>query len=195
MEWVERIESAARSTLGGLDRSSLASSAQAVTRRRTADLLLGALGHEDSPPQVDLPPRATLDERLLAARAGWAEVPRTPDHTEGPLTPRSSEDVIEVWTEIELSAVHSAWLIPAWRVSAERSAFWLLEEIQPDNATNLPWAVHVFAWLAVVDGSQEARLYAETLLHHCSVARGRPDALSAVSLVDAAAGLRNSTGP
>ncbi|MEO1585156.1 MAG: hypothetical protein AAFR96_11390, partial [Planctomycetota bacterium] len=66
-----------------------------------------------------------------------------------------------------------------------------IREIQPDNATNLPWAVHVFCVLAERDGDADASLYAETLLHNCVVGgAGRPDKLSALILLDSARRLR-----
>lgn len=86
--------------------------------------------------------------------------------------------------------VHAAWLLEGWTDIAESSARWLITEIQPDNATNLPWAVHVFASLAVRDDSHEARMYAETLMHNCMVSSGQPDTLSALILLDAAKQLR-----
>ena len=57
---------------------------------------------------------------------------------------------------------------------------WHLEHTQPDNATNRPWALHVFLTM----GTPEAVHYAETLLHNAMV--GGPDPLSARILVDAA---------
>ncbi len=129
------------------------------------------------------------DDRLLAAAAGVLPIPAPPP-ARGPIQPRSREDVIELWTERELTMVHAAWLLEGWTDLAEASARWLIDEIQPDNATNLPWAVHVFASLSVEDGSHEARMYAETLMHNCVVSTGRPDPLSALILLDAARQLR-----
>lgn len=113
------------------------------------------------------------------------------------MLPRSPDDVIEVWTETELSAVHAAWGVAGWRDAAERSAIWLVDEIQPDNATNLPWAVHVFADLGEREGRADLTMYANTLLHNCIVGSGRPDGLSALILLDAAAQLERSgsSGP
>ncbi|MEO0631783.1 MAG: hypothetical protein AAFY46_13825, partial [Planctomycetota bacterium] len=107
-----------------------------------------------------------------------------------PMQPRSRDDVIELWTERELTMVHAAWLLPGWSEAAEASARWLIQEIQPDNATNLPWAVQVFASLTIEEDSHEARMYAETLMHNCMVSAGRPDPLSALVLLDAARQLR-----
>ena len=55
-----------------------------------------------------------------------------------------------------------------------------MDNIQPDNATNHPWAVHVFASLAVETGNFEFDLYAQSLLHNCIVGTGKPDAFSAI---------------
>lgn len=61
-----------------------------------------------------------------------------------------------------------------------------MEQIQPDNATNHPWAIHVFLVHALRTGTDDGRMYAETMLHNCMVGSGRPDRLSAVILLDAA---------
>ncbi|MEO1536041.1 MAG: hypothetical protein AAFS11_10870, partial [Planctomycetota bacterium] len=75
------------------------------------------------------------DDRLLAAAAGLTPLPQ-PHEPSGPMQPRSREDVIELWTERELTMVHASWLLPGWSEAAESSARWLIQEIQPDNATN-----------------------------------------------------------
>ena len=129
------------------------------------------------------------DDYLLAAAAGLVDAPE-PFAAGSSIQARSPDDVIELWTERELTIVHASWLLDGWTSIAESSARWLVREIQPDNATNLPWAVHVFASLAIEDGSHEARMYAETLLHNCLVSRGRPHELSALIVLDAARQLR-----
>ncbi|MGP1272488.1 MAG: hypothetical protein ACTS22_04070 [Phycisphaerales bacterium] len=192
-DWSERFEALAAQTLGGVDAGSIEAVASRVTRRRTAGLLVRVVS--SVPGRSPLEPSASLDEVLLGARTGLVPAPQAPccGAEIRPLTDRSPDDVIEVWTEIELAAVHSAWALPGWRAASESAARWLLEEIQPDNATNLPWAAHVFAAIAA-RGNQEARLYAETLLHNCVVGRGRPDDLSALILLDSAALLRSAAG-
>lgn len=124
---------------------------------------------------------------------------------EGPLLPGTpvepvgwdGADGIEVWSEAELAAVHALGNLALGRGAegdlglAERldsAARWLMENVQPDNATNRPWAVHVFVdrWLRL--GDIDAHLYAQTLLHNCRVGGGRRggvDVFSACLLEDA----------
>ena len=106
----------------------------------------------------------------------------------GPLWPQDGYKSIEVWTESELSSLHALWRLARTsnsddlkdRVSKLRQ--WHLQHTQPDNATNRPWALHVF----LLAGSPEDQHYAETLLHNCMVMSGKPDPLSAWILLDAA---------
>ena len=115
-------------------------------------------------------------DRLLAARPGSSLA-----DAEGYLA-------LEVWTECELSALHAlARLLRLAPTASRRARFaelcrWHLEHTQPDNATNRPWAVHVFA------GSPEPErvLYAETLLHNVSASDARHEPLSRWILLDAA---------
>lgn len=117
---------------------------------------------------------------------------------EGPLLNVSPEVSVEVWTEEELSALHALWWIarrtPAWRARVRSAARWHTAELQPDNATNHPWALHVFVELGHDAGEGDdvrssAMLHAQTLLHNCVVSMGRPDRFSAFVLLDAARGL------
>ncbi|MHC5023491.1 MAG: hypothetical protein ACYTGG_06210 [Planctomycetota bacterium] len=109
----------------------------------------------------------------------------------GPLFPKEHFRAIEVWTEAELCGLHALWALArrreqdAWRRRADSARDWHLLHTQPDNATNRPWALHVFLLADAVEG----RLYAETLLHNCLAQSGRPDPLSAWILLDAAAQL------
>ncbi len=108
------------------------------------------------------------------------------------LIPRSDACQIEIWTETELSALHAVWTIACIQHDADlarrclRAARWHVAELQPDNATNHPWAIHVFLELWTRADSLEARLYAESLLHNCLVQQGQPDVFSAIILLDAA---------
>jgi hypothetical protein len=117
----------------------------------------------------------------------------------GSLVPQKSLEVIEVWTECEMSALQAlVWLsLTTGRDDllerAERCLRWRLEHLQPDNATNRPWTVHLCAHLAARDGSAEAAWEAQTLLHNCQVGRGAPDALSSLILEDAADALEMLT--
>ena len=115
-------------------------------------------------------------DRLLAARPGSSLA-----DAEGYLA-------LEVWTECELSALHALARIvrlapaPARRARFDELCRWHLEHTQPDNATNRPWAVHVFARSA----EPERVLYAETLLHNVSASDARHEPLSRWILLDAA---------
>ncbi len=108
----------------------------------------------------------------------------------GPIAPEAKAEGIEVWTEIELASLQALWWHarrsgrPEVSTRARSHARWLMDEIQPDNGTNRPWAIAVFAELAA-EGDIDAMLYAETLLHNCQVLLGRPDLLSTVILLDA----------
>jgi hypothetical protein len=131
---------------------------------------------------------ADLDvDGLLAT---YRAVPRVgPDA--GALVPQGLLRTIEVWTETELSALHALSRLaavrrrPAWGTVAIEAARWHVENLQPDNATNRPWSIHLFARLES-DGYADAGLVAEALLHNCMVTTGRADSLSAQILVDAA---------
>ena len=75
------------------------------------------------------------------------------------------------------------------------AVIWHLEHIQPDNATNHPWAVHLFAAAGCEVGAphaSEADLFAQTLAHNALVSMGRPDRISAHILADAAAWMRTT---
>jgi len=148
------------------------------------------------------PAPGRMDIRLWhALSAGTPPPPVEPG--EGPLSPQAREEGIEVWTEVELASLQALW----WHARrtrradlgarAESLARWLVAELQPDNATNRPWAVAAFAELGA-GGDLDAALYADTLLHNCQVSLGKPDAFSTVLLVDAErclAGARGGSGP
>lgn len=117
----------------------------------------------------------------------------------GALVPQGLHRALEVWTETELASLHALrWLAhlrgrPEWRRRALGCARWHVENLQPDNATNRPWAIHVFLELSVAESIPEAELYAQTLLHNCMVTLGHPDRLSAAILLDAADALEAMT--
>jgi hypothetical protein len=109
----------------------------------------------------------------------------------GSLWPLSRFSGIEVWTETELCGLHALWCLARqrgradWARRADAVRDWHLVNTQPDNATNRPWALHVF--LLASPPSAEARAYAETLLHNAMITGGgRPELLSAWILLDAA---------
>ena len=113
---------------------------------------------------------------------------------DGPLLPPSRSRAIEVWTDAELAALHAAWWLAerddhaARRARVARARAWHLEHTQPDNATNRPWAIHVF----VSAGTPDATHYAETLLHNAIAVDGRPTTLGAALLRDAANALAHT---
>ncbi len=112
------------------------------------------------------------------------------------------QTAIEVRTERELCALHALAEIAIRTGDALLSrrgadaALWHLRELQPDNATNHPWAIHVFVRLArsAPDPSERdaALIHAQTQLHSCQVAMGRPDRLSACILLHAARSLERA---
>lgn len=114
--------------------------------------------------------------------------------TTGPLVPERRDEGIETWTETELSELHALGAIAILRKDALiadrcRSAIeWHLAELQPDNGTNRPWAVHAFAWFA--DQLPDAIFHANTLVHNACVERGRPERRSALILMHSSMILR-----
>ncbi|MDX2117730.1 MAG: hypothetical protein SFY96_06055 [Planctomycetota bacterium] len=150
-------------------------------------------------PSPALSAAAALDERLwwavhdsaLPTAAIAAELgPRGE-----PLIGRATPLVIETATETELGALHALWTIARRRDDATLrarcldAARYLIAELQPDNATNHPWASDVFLTLAEQGEPAirpDALLYAQTLLHNCQVQLGRPDSFSAALLLHAA---------
>lgn len=103
---------------------------------------------------------------------------------------------LEVWTETELQGLHALWWLAHERDDAwlsrriDRARAWLVEHIQPDNATNTPWAVHVFAIAAAETNDAVSDLFAGQLVHNSIVGSGSPDRRSAWVLLDAAAAIR-----
>lgn len=111
----------------------------------------------------------------------------------GPLFPELRDVGIETWTEAELSGLHALPLVAGCTEARVISASnWLMAELQPDNGTNRPWAVHVFLDRWIRERHEDARLYAETLAHNCRVTLGVPDRLSAVILASAAKALAHN---
>lgn len=111
---------------------------------------------------------------------------------DAPILPRRDDLALEVWTEIELASMHALWwhsrLTKSLDIASrlEAAIRWHLHHLQPDNATNHPWGLHVFLLYEGQNPGIGARLYAETLLSNCQVMLGRPDRLSALLLLDAA---------
>lgn len=165
--------------------------------------LTGLAGPGTSPDPAELPPttlpegspdtvlwhaatvptdRSALEraDRLLAARPGQS------------LVDAGTFLALEVWTESELGALHALARVVRLAPTPERVRRleelrrWHLEHTQPDNATNRPWALHVF----LRSGEPESWLYAETLLHNVHASDARGEGLSRWILRDTLAELR-----
>ncbi|MCB9846582.1 MAG: hypothetical protein H6811_11435 [Phycisphaeraceae bacterium] len=152
----------------------------------------GARGSE----ALSLPGSQGPDVDLWSAVASGAPAPEWLDEAEAPLSGQGRSGSVEVFTEIELSALHALWWLnlrdgARYRQLVEGLAVWHMEHLQPDNATGHPWAIHVFALLGL-RGCPEAMLHAEGLLHAALVATGEPDLLSALILLDAARALASA---
>lgn len=173
-------------------------------RRSTDDCLLARTGRS----RLSVAPREprSADEAWWLALVGAAKpgavLAYLNHEPEGPLTRQPARTSVEVWTETELSALHAAANLAAEGRAPEgaglercvAAARWNIEHMQPDNATNHPWAVHVFAWLSVARGDADAELYAQTLVHNSMVTLGRADVVSGLILADAARGVRALAG-
>lgn len=173
--------------------------------------------HHNTPapvtPTADAPPDALLWHALTAdTPANPADIlaahdaPQHRDRTDaGALFPQHTNNPnesvpLEVWTERELASAHAlGWLArthpqPDTRRAAQArlddALDWHLDNLQPDNATNHPWAIHLFLQRDLhpspAHDPHAPRIYAETLLHNCQVSMGRPDTFSAHILLDAA---------
>lgn len=162
-------------------------------RRAIDGALLARLLKIDPPPPPP-PGRALSPDEDLWWRSARRDA-RVDDvilAADGPLVGSHRSPTIETWTECELSAMHAAWNILLDAPSASlyarllAGASWLTTNLQPDNATNHPWAVHAFIHLWNATGDAAFRHYAETLIHNCQVQLGRPDRFSALLLLDAA---------
>ncbi len=208
--WASRLTAAAAETLGDLpgvlltDPTAARAYASAFEdehgTRRTIDrcVVAHALGvrpaiADDEPPRRDGPWRA---------RRAWLEAcgiqPAGPEEgleflrtAPGSLVSEPGVAWLEAESEASLAALHAASHLP--RVDPQRladAARWLMDNVQPDNATNRPWACHVFLRIGWESRDAAATLYADTLLHNCRATAGRPDLVSAWILADAAASLR-----
>ncbi len=198
--WANRLGSAAACTLGGLDFSDLAARPTAfrddegTSRPVDVPLIAAALGASFHPadsavaPEIRLwhaalDPSLTLDDESL---------PRG----NGPLFDHPPRATIEVVTEVELCGLHALWTVARARARADlrarclRTAAWHVHELQPDNATQMPWAIHIFVMLGVETGNAAADVDAQTRLHNALAGRGRVDRRSALILHHAARELR-----
>ena len=110
---------------------------------------------------------------------------------DGPFLQQNEAEAIEVWTDAELSALHAAWFVAQSSEQKERinrAVLWHLEHLQPDNATNRPWAIHVF----YLHGTPEAEHHAATLIHNVQASGGAT--LAGLLLRDSAAAILAQSG-
>lgn len=153
------------------------------------------------PPHSAPRPRSPDEDLQIWLHLAFPEqpLPRSVQDFTGPLVPSLQSRGIEIWTESELCALHALSHL-AGRQDAPHSlkrrlreaALWMVGELQPDNATNHPWAIHVFAAIAADENNAHADLYAQSLLHNALIDGGEPDAFSALILLDAARALSAS---
>jgi len=139
-----------------------------------------------TPPEPDAPEPG--EAKLWRAAAEGVAVGTPPG--DGALLPEQRGVSIEAWSEAELCALHALWrLARAQRrdVLRERcfvAAAWHVAELQPDNATNTPWALHVFVEHGLGLDEPASLVHAEMMLHNAMT--GGPDARSRWVLLDAA---------
>lgn len=199
IRWARHLRALAQPSLEGtpLDRPQDADPAEAwiasfadesgARRRTDAPLLAGLLGLPPPPP----PPRLDPEEALWWAQGSDAALDWLGD---GPLLPGVGDGAIEPLTERELTALHALWgrrrTDPRARQRCLRAARWHVGELQPDNATALPWAVHVFVELAAAAPDPALRgaalVHAGGLTHAACLVLGRPGVRAACILLDAA---------
>ncbi|GAB4516282.1 MAG: hypothetical protein Tsb0013_20880 [Phycisphaerales bacterium] len=207
-DWATRLRRVAARTLGDdlgagdWQRDRLTAFSDERGHRRAVDpYLLAWRGRGEG--VETLPPPTHASEACL-----WASLTRTDTDLHAHLPERSDEEaplfeqpddvVIEVWTETELASLHAVWWHAhttgdaSLRALVRDVASWHVAMLQPDNATNHPWALHVFLLLHTDHGVEGADLYAQTLLHNCMVTSGRPDRLSAHILADCADALEQA---
>ncbi|MAY73803.1 MAG: hypothetical protein CMJ31_03590 [Phycisphaerae bacterium] len=149
--------------------------------------LLGARGAYA--PLDPVSPDVALWRGITDGVSGDAALSRMLTRRDGPLTEFAPDLAIEIWTETELACLHALSHYadrPAVNERLRAAARWHVAELQPDNATNHPWASHVFVAAWIERGDAEARLHAETLIENARVATGHPDRFSACLMLDSA---------
>lgn len=201
-KWVEHLHRLASPVVSGVDLRAELERALVRPQWIAGPLLARALQRQEGG-GVPVAGRAAIERGVAAARDDvalwWAlsepaagPVSRWIDPAaSGPLFRQDLYQTIEVWTETELCALHAishhacaedSSPAEALQGRIERAVAWHLEHTQPDNATNRPWAAHVF----LLHGTAESMHFAETLVSNSMVLNGRPDALSAWILLDSA---------
>lgn len=198
MTWADRLEALALTGLAGtplagdktIDRAAFMDGFRDEWgHHRAVDrpLLASLLGIDPGPSPTDASP----DVLLWWALHDQSIDPADLVELHGELIARDEETGLEVWTESELAALHALWNLAIlrdrsdWTERCFEAASVHLDRLQPDNATNHPWAVHVFMGLAD-RGSSEAMLYWQGLVSGAQIGLGRPDRFSACLLLDAA---------
>lgn len=177
----------------------IASFADERSHRRPVDrpLLCALLGRAAGPPAPNSAPETVLWHAVTEPSIDPAPLLLTAHHDRPfPLLYHPADDqiTIELRTEAELSALHALDHLACRRRDAalasrvRAAAAWHLAELQPDNATGHPWAIHVFARLAA-HRDLPALVHAEGLLHACCVGRGHADRFSALILLHSARAL------
>lgn len=110
----------------------------------------------------------------------------------GPVFGEPFAGTVEVFTESQLCGLHALDAIglalgsDAIMDRVAGSCRWLQDNLQPDNATNHPWAAQTFVRCELLGLITDGAMYAGTLLSNCQVTLGRPDRLSAAILVHSA---------
>jgi hypothetical protein len=199
--WADRLDAAAALTLSAADISDLRACPEdfrdEMGNRRPVDQFLLACWLALPTPDQPREP-ATLDVQIWAIAAGHAVSidPLINPAADGPLLAHRPRTTIEVFTEAELCALHALWTVArrSGRVDLRERCLaatrWHMGLLQPDNATQIPWGIHVFAILGARAGDSAADLDAQIRLHNALAGRGRPDRRSAIILHHAAAELR-----
>ena len=193
--WKRRLEIAASLTLGPDATPDPATFRDEMGHRRAVD---GPCLAASTAQRVAAGPRpeASVDELLWHAAAGTLPLDRVPTLIgtahDGPLYGEAFAGTVEVFTESQLCAVHALHLLAMthdradWMDAALRACRWMQDNLQPDNATNHPWGIHVFLLADARGITTAGTLYADSMLMNCQVNLGRPDSLSAYILRHAA---------
>ena len=210
--WITRLQRAADLTLGRAPGQSSGGNGAALPdpnnfrdeaghrRHVDAPFLAAVTGKASVCPQVR--EGAQVDELLWHAVCENFSLDRVtallrqPGSAAGPLFGEAFAGTVEVFTETQLCAMHALHRLavthnrPQWLDLVYGTCRWIEQNMQPDNATNHPWAAHVFLMSDAAGVTSGGVMYADTMLMNCQVQQGRPDALSAWILRDAVARLK-----
>ncbi len=190
--WATRLEASAAAH--AVAPESLIGFRDELGHRREADtpFLAHHLGRDPGRPPSGSAPQAAL---WWAVHDAHAPIDGLIDpNRDAPLLAELTGTAIEFASEADLCALHAIWALarlrrcPDLRARALDAARWHIEHTGPDNASAHPWAIHVFVTL----GTDEAHLYAQTLMHNAITMLGKPDRRSAFVMLDAARELRTN---